>query len=142
MTRAKATRWYRQRARFRGRDETDPCSGLLAFLREEGQEGLGRVRLRRGVAVHGGGDRRAREEEFEIVGRVGEVRVLLRDRLALLGHAEFTAHRAVRQRGHEPMGRTRTARDRAAAAVEEAQLDAALVAGLREIFLRPVRCSR
>ena len=74
-----------------------------------------------------GGYRGTGEQEFEVVGGVGEVGVFLSNGFALFGHAESSTHRTRGQRGHKPMGGTGPARNRAAAAVEKAEGDAGFV---------------
>ncbi len=70
------------------------------------------------MAQRGAGD--ARHEQFQIVGGIEAIGVLLGDRFALLGHAQIALERGVGQCIDEPMGRSRAAADRAAPTVEVA----------------------
>ena len=59
------------------------------------------------------------KQQLGVIGRRAAVRVFLRNGFALLGHAEGTTKRAMRQGLHEPMRGARTTADRAATTMEK-----------------------
>ena len=77
----------------------------------------------------------AGEEQFEVEGGGDRVGKFLRDGFALLGDAQVAVERVGRQGFKKTVGRTGTATDRAAAAVEEAHARAVLGGTATDAFL-------
>lgn len=66
--------------------------GFAAGFGEFRKEVVGRIGFGFGLLVFGGGDGGSGDEEFEVVGGVGEVGVFLGDAFALFGHAKTSGH--------------------------------------------------
>ena len=71
------------------------------------------------VPVLGGRRCHRCKQQLGVIGRRAAVRVFLRNGFALLGHAEGTTERAMRQGLHEPMRGASTTTDRAATTMEK-----------------------